>query len=232
MRRTNKNENVAKVATWNKNDLNMQDRKTDNRKIRTCLTALGLLTLISMSACTRHETVAIGADQTSTHAETSVNETGQMTSMPNPFTDHTTLDDAQNSAGFSIKIPNEIQGVPANVFRTLDKEMIEVIYLKDYEAKSDQTGATPDTNVSEPSYTDHTEIARIRKGLYDKQDISGDYTTYSETSTVEIGTRKVTLKGDNGIVMTAIWTDGDYSYSISTYGISTDEISALIAEIE
>lgn len=231
MRRTNKNENVAKVANWNKNDLDMQGRKTGNRKIRTCLTALGLLTLVSMSACARHET-AIAAETTSIGAETSVNETGQMTSMPNPFTDHTTLDDAQNSAGFSIKIPNEIQGVPANVFRTLDKEMIEVIYLKDYEAKSDQTGATPDTNVSEPSYTDHTEIARIRKGLYDKQDISGDYTTYSETSTVEVGTRKVTLKGDNGIVMTATWTDGDYSYSISTDGISADEISALIAEIE
>ena len=231
MRRTNKNENVAKVANWNKNELDMQGRKTNNHKIRTCLTALGLLTLVSMSACAKHET-AIAAETTSIGAETSVNGTDQMAWMPNPFTDHTTLEDAQNSAGFTIKIPNEIQGVPANVFRTLGKEMIEVIYLKDYEAKSDQTGATPDTNVSEPSYTDYTEIARIRKGLYDGKDISGDYNTYSETSTVEVGARKVTLKGDNGIVMTAIWTDGDYSYSISTDGISADEISALIAEIE
>ena len=40
------------------------------------------------------------------------------------------------------------------------------------------------------------------------------------------------MKGDNGMVKTAIWTDGDYSYSISMNGISVDEISALIAEIE
>lgn len=234
MRRTNKNENVAKVANRNKNDLNMQGKKTGNRKIRTCLTAIGLLTLVSMSACARHE-MAIAAETTSIGAETSVNETDQMAWMPNPFTDHTTLDDAQNSAGFSIKIPDEIQGVSANVFRTLGKEMIEVIYLKDYEAKGDQTTASADDNASKPSYT---EIARIRKCRYDKSsvedsaDISGDYNICSETSTATIGTREVTMKGDNGMVKTAIWTDGDYSYSISTDGFSADEISALIAEIE
>ena len=155
-----------------------------------------------------------------------------MTSMPNPFIDHTTLADAQNTAGFSFKIPDEIQSVSANVFRTLNKELIEVIYLKDYDANdanSDQTTASTDDNTSEPSYT---EIARIRKGLYNGKDISGDYTTYSETSTATIGTREITMKGDNGMVKTAIWTDGDYSYSISTNGISVDEISALIAEIE
>lgn len=161
-----------------------------------------------------------------------------MTSMPNPFIDHTTLADAQNTAGFSFKIPGEIQGVSANVFRTLNKELIEVIYLKDYDANdanSDQTTASADDNASEPSYT---EIARIRKCRYDKSsvedsaDISGDYNICSETSTATIGTREVTMKGDNGMVKTAIWTDGDYSYSISTDGFSADEISALIAEIE
>lgn len=231
MRRTNKNENVA---NRNKNALDIRGQKTGNRKICTCLTALGLLTLVSMSACAKHE-MAIAAETTSIGAETSVNGTDQMAWMPNPFTDHTTLEDAQNSAGFSIKIPNEIQGVSANVFRTLGKEMIEVIYLRDYDTKSNQEDATADNSTSETSYT---EIARIRKGLYDKNtfednaDISGDYNTCSETSTATIGTREITMKGDNGMVKTAIWTDGDYSYSISTNGISVDEISALIAEIE
>lgn len=226
------NKNVAKVANWNKNENKNENlnasKNFGSRKIRMCLTTLGLLTLVSMSACTRHETT-IGAEKTSISAETSANETGQMTSMPNPFIDHTTLDDAQNTAGFSIKIPDEIQGVSANVFRTLGKELIEVIYLKDYDAKSAQTTASADDNASEPSYT---EIARIRKGLYDGKDISGDYNTYAETSTATIGTREVTMKGENGMVMTAVWTDGDYSYSISTDGLSVDEISALIAEIE
>ncbi|GEM_PF-620105 len=227
------NKNVAKVANWNKNEnKNLNANKNfGNRKIRTCLTTLGLLTLVLMSACARHETTT-RAEKTSISAETSANETGQMTSMPNPFIDHTTLADAQNTAGFSFKIPDEIQGVSANVFRTLNKELIEVIYLKDYDANdanSDQTTASADDNTSEPSYT---EIARIRKGLYNGKDISGDYTTYSETSTATIGTREITMKGDNGMVKTAIWTDGDYSYSISTNGISVDEISALIAEIE
>ncbi|MEI3187328.1 MAG: hypothetical protein V8S27_05320 [Lachnospiraceae bacterium] len=106
-----------------------------------------------MSACARHETTT-RAEKTSISAETSANETGQMTSMPNPFIDHTTLADAQNTAGFSFKIPGEIQGVSANVFRTLNKELIEVIYLKDYDANdanSDQTTASADDNTSEPS---------------------------------------------------------------------------------
>ncbi|WP_432628388.1 hypothetical protein [Brotaphodocola sp.] len=242
MRRTNKNENAA---NWNKNgfDQKSSTKTTGSRKIRTCLTALGLLTLVSMSACARHEAAA-GAE-ISTRAETTANEisaheptaneTEQMASMPNPFTDHTSLADAQTAAGFSIKVPEAVQGVSANVFRTLGNEMIEVIYLRDYDAKNGQEDATADNSTSETSCT---EIARIRKGLYDKNsdtdsaDISGDYNTYSETSTSKIGTREVTMKGDNGMVKTAIWTDGGYAYSISTDGISVDEISALIADIE
>lgn len=245
MRRTNKNENAA---NWNKNGFDQKNSTgtTGSRKIRTCLTALGLLTLVSMSACARHE-AATGAE-ISTRAEvtevtanegsahkSAANQTDQMAWMPNPFTDHTSLADAQEAAGFSIKIPATIQGVSANVFRTLGNEMIEVIYLKDYDAKSDQEDAIADNSTSETSYT---EIARIRKGLYDKKtfedsaDISGDYNTCSETSTAKIDTREVTMKGDNGMVKTAIWTDGGYAYSISTDGISVDEISALIADIE
>ena len=242
MRRTNKNENAA---NWNKNgfDQKSSTKTTGSRKIRTCLATLCLLTLVSMSACARHEILA--GTENSTNTESAANEasennpseseTDQMAWMPNPFTDHTSLADAQEAAGFSIKIPATIQGVSANVFRTLGNEMIEVIYLKDYDAKSDQEDAIADNSTSETSYT---EIARIRKGLYDKKtfedsaDISGDYNTCSETSTAKIGTREVTMKGDNGMVKTAIWTDGGYAYSISTDGISVDEISALIADIE
>lgn len=237
-----------KAANRNKNVLDRKGnvRTTGSRKIRTCLATLSLLTLISMSACTRHkaatgaeistraEVTEVTANEGSAH-ESAANQTEQMASMPNPFTDHTSLADAQKAAGFSIRIPETIQGVSANVFRTLGSELIEVIYLKDYDAKSDQTDAAADNRTSEIS---RTEIARIRKGLYDKNsaadsaDISGDYNTYSEVFTTKIGTREVTMKSDNGMVKTAIWTDGGYAYSISTDGISADEISALIAKIQ
>lgn len=47
------------------------------------------------------------------------------------------------------------------------------------------------------------------------EDISGDYTKYSDVKTEKIGDWDVTLKGNDGKVVLAVWNDGTYSYSIS-----------------
>ena len=48
----------------------------------------------------------------------------------------------------------------------------------------------------------------VRKEAGD-MDISGDYNIYAEESTVTVGAYSVTLKGNDGMVSTAIWTSGD-----------------------
>ena len=111
--------------------------------------------------------------------------------MPNPFTDNDTLEEAEKNAGFSIQVPEKIGGVSATAFRNSGQEMLEVIY-----------------------YNGEQEVARIRKGT-GMEDISGDYTKYSDVKTDKIGDWDVTLKENDGKVVLAVWNDGTYSYSIS-----------------
>ena len=63
-------------------------------------------------------------------------------------------------------------------------------------------------------------------------DISGDYNEYADAETVTANGREVTLKGNNGKVMLAIWTDGDYTYCVGLDGgASKTEVLALVNEI-
>lgn len=41
----------------------------------------------------------------------------------------------------------------------------------------------------------------------------------------------MTLRGNDGLVMTAIWTDGDYAYSITCNGMAEDAVPALAASM-
>ena len=59
---------------------------------------------------------------------------------------------------------------------------------------------------------EHTAIYRQSLGT---GDLSGDYTPYSDTAEITAGHRHITLKGDNGVYVLAIWTDGEYAFSLS-----------------
>ena len=106
--------------------------------------------------------------------------------------------------------PEKIGGVSATAFRNSGQEMLEVIY-----------------------YNGEQEVARIRKGT-GMEDISGDYTKYSDVKTEKIGDWDVTLKGNDGKVVLAVWNDGTYSYSISLdeQGVSLDEMTALVEAVK
>ena len=141
--------------------------------------------------------------------ETDTQEKGNLAGMPNPFTDNSTLEEAEKNAGFNIQVPDQVQGVSASAFRNLSKELLEVIY-----------------------YNGDQEVARIRKGT-GRDDISGDYVGYSEIKNEKIGDRDVTLKGNDGKVVLAIWKDGEYSYAVSVdeQGVSLDEMTALVEAV-
>lgn len=68
----------------------------------------------------------------------------------------------------------------------------------------------------------------IRKAM-GNEDISGDYNEYKQVETVE----GVTLKGKNGLFSLAVWTSGDYSYSISvSKALSQADMIALVSTVK
>ena len=187
---------------------------------RTKMAVLGMMMVLSMTACAgKAETKSIGAEITvqETAAEEMITETVKadrgeseesMIGMPNPYTDHGTLKEAEEDAGFKIQIPDEIRGVKAVAFRNLGTEMLEVIY-----------------------YDGDTEVARVRKGT-GEDDISGDYNVYEIEEAVDVTGTQVTLKGSADGYALAVWNEGGYAYAVSvTKKITKDEILQIVEEI-
>ena len=97
--------------------------------------------------------------------------------------------------------------------------MIEVIYQNE---------------MDENESTDRADEVRMRKAKGD-EDISGDYTAYSETGSLTIGNIQVTIKGEHGNTNLATWTDNGYTYSIGVYsetGITAEKMSDFIAVVK
>ena len=128
--------------------------------------------------------------------------------MPNPFTDFDTLAEAEAQTGFDITLPDAIGSSNNKIYRAMNDEMLEVIYMKGV----DETG-------------------RIRKAR-GSEDISGDYNEYVETETVSVGDLDVLFKGDAGLVKLAVWTNDGYAYSVSAEaGLTADEMTELVSAV-
>ena len=85
-------------------------------------------------------------------------------------------------------------------------------------------------NMAEIQYFGSTDTLRYRKSQ-GTEDNSGDYNVYAQNTETEVSGNTVTLKGENGDYTLAIWTDGQYAYSISvTAPLSQEAFLALIGE--
>ena len=216
-------------------------RKNNGKNVtkKVTLMILGAAMLASLAACGEKQEQTIGADtasQTVAESEEKIptdgatNTTteedlliGDNTQIPNPFTDCDTLADAAALAGFDITVPDSVEGYEERAITVLENEMIQVLYLHG------------DDQIC------------IRKATGDEE-CSGDYNVYSEEKTVIAGDREITLRGNNGKVMVAVWTEGSYSYSIGVYaytqhhdsvadpesnsGMTEDAITALVAQVQ
>ncbi len=127
--------------------------------------------------------------------------------MPNPFTDHSSLRQAEKAAGYKIKLPQSICGSDRRVYRT-SADMLEVIY-----------------------YKDDTEVARVRKAA-GCHDISGDYNSYSQVERQSTATGFVELKGNDGKYTLANRVENCYSYAVSTAACSREELQQLLKQIK
>ena len=85
-------------------------------------------------------------------------------------------------------------------------------------------------NVAEIQYFGSTDTLRYRKSQ-GMEDNSGDYNVYALNTEAEVSGNTVTLKGEDGAYTLAIWTDGQYAYSISvTAPLSQETFLTLIEE--
>ena len=212
--------------------------RKNNVTKKVTLMILCAATMLSMAACGDKEDKTIGAETTSQTvveneekipadgAATTTTEDiviGDNTQIPNPFVDCDTLADAAALAGFDIIVPDSVDGYEGRAITAVENDVIQVMYLHGDD-----------------------EIC-VRKAAGD-EDCSGDYNEYSEEKTVTVGDREVTLRGNNGKVMVAVWTEGGYSYSVGVYayaqhndgvavpesntGMAEETITALTAQVQ
>ena len=127
--------------------------------------------------------------------------------MANPFIDCTTLEEAESIAGFSMNAPKKIKGYGKQDISAIKNSLIQIIYGSGRKA------------------------LYIRKSPGDS-DISGDYNRYEEQKSVKIKGLQITLRGAKGRVNTAVWTNGDYSYSVFTQSaISSKRMKKIIKDV-
>ncbi len=143
----------------------------------------------------------------------SCNSTKQITEpsfmLANPFVDCSSLEEAENIAGFSISLPRELNNKELiyRVLTTGDK-MIEIMY-----------------------YLDGDKIT-IRKSK-SKEEISGVYKSFDLENTISVNKKDVTIKGNNNLFEVALWHSNNYSYSISSnLGLPLSIIQSYIEQIK
>lgn len=69
-------------------------------------------------------------------------------------------------------------------------------------------------DLAEITYDGEGQTIVYRKGK-GSEDISGDYNAYSQVTEIIIANNTVTLKGNDTGYCLAIWSDGDYAYSVA-----------------
>lgn len=128
--------------------------------------------------------------------------------IPNPFVDYETLEDAAAAAGFELTAPDTLDSYPQRTVQTMSKEMIQIFYEND----------------------EHSVLVRKAAG---DSDISGDYNVYSQKGTMDVDGLTVSVRGNDGLIMVAVWSDDGYTYAVdSDAGMSAENMSELIRNVE
>ena len=149
---------------------------------------------LSLAACANNPDSAqsepgagmmVGGDPATWGPAEDSEDTGDAVQIPNPWVDCESLEEAGGIAGISIQIPEAVDGYGEPDFRAIDGEVLEILY---------------------PSREDDDRLC-IRKAA-GEGDISGDYNSYPQTTTVDVNGQTVTMRGRDDRIMVAIWTGG------------------------
>lgn len=184
--------------------------KNMNKLITLALCGTILLSLTACGATSIEESNSKDQRTPKESVNTITNE--EVVEIPNPFTEYETLQEAKTAVGFKVMVPTKIpEGYMQNGIYAVENNMVEIIY------------------------SNGVNQIRFRQGK-GNEDISGDYREYSEVNTTTINGVEVTTKGNNSQVNVAIWTNGDYAFSIAfdslEVGIENDKITEMISSIQ
>lgn len=84
--------------------------------------------------------------------------------------------------------------------------------------------------LAQVTYSGEGQTAVIRKA-FGSEDISGDFSAYTHTEKIALGTGAVTLKGTEGSYTLALWTNEEFSYSLKlSKGLSKEDWVSVLAE--
>lgn len=109
----------------------------------------------------------------------------------NDIVEVSSVEELSKTVGFEVSEPGNLPFEPESVIYTAYwAEMAEIIYTND-----EQTAA-------------------FRKGI-GSDDVSGDYNSYELTSEISVNDINAMLKGNGETYTLAIWTDGEFAYSLS-----------------
>lgn len=112
----------------------------------------------------------------------------------NDIVEVSSVEELSETVGFEVGEPGNLPFEPESVVYTAYwAEMAEIIY------------------------TNEEQTATFRKGI-GSDDVSGDYNSYELTSEISMNDINVTLKGNSETYTLAIWTDGEFAYSLSLSG--------------
>ena len=127
--------------------------------------------------------------------------------MPNPFVEYKTVDEAQKVLPFSAVVPSNVKGYELTNVSVMSNEMLQLIY---------------ENGDKEITY-------RVEKG---SDDISGDCNVYKDIKTVKVGDVEVKVRKSEE-TMSAIWTNGDLTFSLYSNGNLTEkDITDIISSIK
>lgn len=169
--------------------------------------------LISIALCAAMAMSMSAINVNAAEKQTYGAESEYVTGIANPYEECNTLEDAELLSGITFNIPqiSDIDGAASMTIRASSSlKMICISY-------DDKNG---------------NEIAEIRKA-YGNDDISGDWRDFDKTSSITVNDTKIKLSKIDGGICSAVWTSGNYSYSVfapEDNPVSVYELSS-IAEI-
>lgn len=127
----------------------------------------------------------------------------------NPYAEYDTLEEAENTIGFEISVPDSYGGYTEPYYAVIEGKILEVQYYN-----GDDRGMI---------------ISKSRGS----EDISGDFNEYNTVTETEVNGNTVTIKGNGDEFSLALWVSGDYSYSVSvSSGISESALKEIIEKIK
>ena len=116
---------------------------------------------------------------------------GDSVQIPNPFTEHKTIDDANKVLSFDAKVPSNIpSGYKVDYISTMSNDFLQIGYKNG----------------------DNEILYRMAKG---SDDIGGDYNDYKNIESKKVGDYSFIIRGnENDKAANLLWTDGKYTYSL------------------